>query len=378
MDLVNNTAFPAAVFRQLDRTARLDAVVAMRGTFDVVPGGTLAVSADQEAFQWEDAYEGDPDLVPLMRQGDLVPYKPGTDVTVLADACCPDPAGASAWLCGLRVLAATGAPLLDKQLRVTGPRWWRPRLRPHWRTLLGDREAMPTVLGWDLTAPETARAVALDWRLARGGPLPDEPGAVHLGNPIGVGIVGRAPPAPPFQPVPAPQVEAPDAPLGDWQADPAPAGLGPLSPWWAVRTQHAGSGELVWLDDRRPVLPPDFDERYWQGAPPDQVVTPWLRGTERYELLNLHPDHPRLTGALPGIMPGLMVQRPGQVVERLGLNLDGVHFDLRPDWERVVLTWRIRVPMPDCRAVRLTLTERARLAEGARGITAPVLDGVGA
>ena len=361
MELVNRTAFPASVFRQFDRKGGLDAVVAVRGTFDVVPGGRLAVSAEQEAFQWEDAYEGDPHAMPLMRQADLVPFKPGTDVTVLADAYCPNPAGAPSWPVGLRILNAPGAALLDKHLRVTGPRWWRPRLRPHWRTLVG-REAAPLLSGWDLTAPEPARSVALDWRLARGGPLPDDPpGSLHLGNPIGMGVVGRAVSAA-GQPHPAPQIEAPGAQLGDWQADPAPCGLGPLSPWWRPRQQHAGTYDQAWLDHRHPLLPDDFDERFWQCAPPDQIVTPWLRGTERFELTNLHPDHATLSGTLPGIMPGAAIDRAGQPAERAGLNLDGVHFDLRPDWERVILTWRLRVPMPGRSGVRITLAERARLA----------------
>ena len=91
------------------------------------------------------------------------------------------------------------------------------------------------------------------------------------------------------------------------------------------------------------------------------MITPWLRGTERYDLLHLHPDHARLVGTLPGIMPGLLLERPASLPARLPLNLDGVHFDLRPGWERAVLTWRVRLPMADAAGVRLTLTERARL-----------------
>ena len=165
--------------------------------------------------------------------------------------------------------------------------------------------------------------------------------------------------------MPAPQIEAADRPLGNWQDDPAPAGLGPLSPAWKARHLHAGTYDQAWLDDRHPLLPADFDDRFSQCAPADQVVTPWLRGTERFELVNLHADHARLTGTLPGIMPGLAIQRRGQPAERIGLNLDGVHFDVRPGWDRVVLTWRARVPMPEAGGVRLTLGERARLAESA-------------
>ena len=99
-----------------------------------------------------------------------------------------------------------------------------------------------------------------------------------------------------------------------------------------------------------------------QCAPPDQVVTPYLRGTERYALLNLHEADPNLAGHLPGIMLGVAVERPDAPPERFALALDGLHFDLRPGWERAVLTWLRRMPMPRFHGARLTLAERIRLA----------------
>ena len=104
MELVNRTAFPAAAFGQFDMAGALDAIVAVSGSFVIVPGGPLRVAAYQQPFQWIDDYDGDPQTMPLLRQGDLVPFKPGTDVTVLGDAHCPassfDP-GAAHWRCGL-------------------------------------------------------------------------------------------------------------------------------------------------------------------------------------------------------------------------------------------------------------------------------------
>ncbi len=85
MQLVNRTMFHAFAFRQFDREGALDGVVSVRGTFRVEPGLALATADDQEAFQWEDVYDGDPQQRPLLRQSDLVPFKPGTDVTVLGD-----------------------------------------------------------------------------------------------------------------------------------------------------------------------------------------------------------------------------------------------------------------------------------------------------
>ena len=92
------------------------------------------------------------------------------------------------------------------------------------------------------------------------------------------------------------------------------------------------------------------------------MVTPYLRGTEHDALLNLHEAEADLAGHLPGIMLGVAVERRDAPPERLALSLDGLHFDLRPGWERAVLTWRRRMPMPRFHGARLTLAERVRLA----------------
>ncbi len=362
MELVNRTGFAAVLFRQFDRNGRLDAVIAVRGTFDIVGGRALQVAAVQEGVQWEDRFDGDPQAAPLLRQADLVPFKPGTDVTVLGDAHCPDPAGLPAWPCGIQMTGPSGAVLLDKRLRITGPRWWRPRPRRNWRALWNKSE--PDVLvDWELSAPEPAHRLPLDWRLAWGGPIADEPGAVHAGNPIGIGIVGRS--TGPEAPVAAAQIELAGAPITDWQSSPVPAGLGPISGVCIDRARHAGTYDQAWLDHRDPLCPTDFDERYWQCAPPDQVITPWLRGTEHYTLSNMHATIPELTGSLPGIMLGVLAERPRMSPERFSLQLDGVHFDLRNDAGVVVLTWRTRLPMPEALGARITLAERARVAEAA-------------
>ena len=358
MELVNRTGFPAHVFRQFDRDGALDAIIAMRGTFGIVHRSALLAAAAQEPLHWTDTYAGDPAATPLTGQSDTTPTKPGTDITVLADSYCPDPASpARTWQCGIQITDASG-PRLEKLLTVTGPRTWQPRWRERWQAKLG-LDAPPVFEGWALSEPEPAQSVPLDWRFARGGALPDQPGAVHPANPIGRGIVGASA-GPPCS---APQIEADGQPITDWRSDHDPAGLGPVAPAWQSRLRHTGTADAAWLAHRHPLSPLDFDDRFWQCAPPDQVMIPWLRGTERFVLLNLHPTHPRLAGTLPGIMPGVLVERDGETVARLPMNLDGVHFDLRQDPARVTLTWRARLPMENPKSIRMILTERARLAE---------------
>lgn len=162
------------------------------------------------------------------------------------------------------------------------------------------------------------------------------------------------------QTYPVPTIDAVDAPLEYWDTLPAPAGFGPISPWWRPRQQHASTYDEAWLSERHPLLPRDFDERFWQCAPAGLVATPWLAGTEPFALDNLLPDHPHLTGSLSGIMPGVTVGQAGPDTKH-ALVLDGVHFDLRAGVDRVFLTWRTRFPLPDAAGAEIVLAERARL-----------------
>ena len=47
---------------------------------------------------------------------------------------------------------------------------------------------------------------------------------------------------------------------------------GPLGRGWPQRARYAGTYDQAWLDDHFPFLPPDFDDRYHQAAPPDQQM----------------------------------------------------------------------------------------------------------
>lgn len=352
MLLVNRSSFPAFAFRQFDREGDLDCVVSVRGTFRLGAGAALAVAERQEPFQWEDAYDGDPQHSTLLRQSDLVPHKPGTDVTLLGDALNPNADGGP-FVCRLRV-----GERIDASLRVMGSRHWRARTRRTWRGLL-QRDPQPILEGWELSEPEPAARVPLSWAAAVGGPLPDGTGEVHPDNPIGVGLVDRLH-GDHRETYPAPSIEAADTPVAHWDALPAPAGFGPLPPWWRPRQQHAGTYDEAWLSERHPLLPRDFDERFWQCAPPGLVATPWLAGTEPFALDNLLPGHPHLTGTLPGIMLGVTVKQAGSDTKH-ALVLDGVHFDLRGGVDRVFLTWRTRFPLPDGAGAEIILAERVRL-----------------
>ncbi|MDR6820074.1 hypothetical protein J2X76_005271 [Neorhizobium sp. 2083] len=338
MSVDNHTPFPALAFRQYNLAGDLLGVVVARGTFRLSNGGPLVLDDVQRPLVMSDTYDGDPHQTPQTACTDLAPFKPGTDVTFLGATFAPGGSPEQSWSCGLQV-----GPV-EKRLRVYGPRAWRARTRKTWKGLI-DRAQEDALDGWVLTDPEPVTHVPLDWRLAFGGRL-ETSGKKEVveKNPIGIGLVdeGLFRERPEW---PAPQIEDEKHPIRHVSERPDPAGLGLLSPFWEDRVARAGTYDDTWLKERHPLLPRDFDFRFWQAAHPNLVSETWLQSDEEFGLENLLPQFPRLEGALPGIRLEIEIDR-GAGLARGEMKLDGVHFDMRPGVGRVFLTWRCGFPWP--------------------------------
>ncbi len=358
MELINRLPFPAMAFRQFDKDGKLDCVVAVRGTFHHNQGQPLEIMREQEEFQWEDAYDGDPHKGIMLRQTDLTPEKPGTDVTFLGNAYAPGGQSATDWPVSLRV------GHLEKRLRVHGERFWKPIVRDAWAGFSAN-EPKRVIKDWRLSETTPVGLVPMTWSKAYGGEMPgtgdpdaDIPADVEAYNPLGCGIVNLDM-EPGSVPVPAPQITIDNDQQLDWRAAEQPQGFGPISPWWRSRQKYSGTYDEHWLNERHPLLPADFDPRFWQCAHPDLIATPHLLGDESYQLENLHANLPRAVGQLPGLTFGVhcMSEDTG---DWHVLKLDGVQFDWRSD-DRVLLTWRARFSLPEAADVKLTLT-RVRMS----------------
>jgi hypothetical protein len=322
---VNETPFAAIGFAQKHRDGTEMAVLAVRGQLRLAPDGSLAVTSPGELVL-ADEYAGDPHATPLLRVGDLIPFKPAADVTVLAEAYAPGDEPAATWPVRVRVDGHEHA------LRVSGPRLWRPR-----------------DTGFALDDAEAVRRAPVDYRFAAGGlVIGDSSGEVDPYNPIGAGILDRRCTAT-DRSYPAPTLDSEAEPVRDPFSRPEPRGLGPVPPWWRWRQRWAGTYDDAWLAERHPQLPADFDYRFYQTAPPGLILPGYLRGDERVELAGLTPGGGQLGFTLPGIQPWALFQLvSGREVPVL-LNLDGLHVDLRgdPPW-RVELTWRAWIAAPPC------------------------------
>lgn len=223
--MLNTTRFPAQCFRQFTPSGELLGVAVVAACFAIRRDGGLRQLLKQPPLVMSDIYEGEPLASPLLVQGDLVPYKPATDITFLGETFAPGGRPLPGWDCALDV------GTISKKLRISGPRDWVRQYgsRLSWRRQDRDR--------WRLSDPVHVPKVALDWRKAFGGTISDNsesPADVVSDNPLGCGLLSNTIPAG-IAKVPAPQIDTPDQSARVAFARPKPQGLAPIPPFWRPR-----------------------------------------------------------------------------------------------------------------------------------------------
>lgn len=341
MQIDNRSGFPHAWFEKTGPGGIVYDVLVLRGTFALSGEYRPLPRAEVQApIVYADEYAGHPEANPLQsvlrREGDLTLFKPASDVYVTGTARSEGNTPRPGWLAGIRV--GTRRTLLQ---------------------LHGPRRFVRQGQQWHLSSAEAVDRVPLDYRYAFGGcysvmaNLQGEVERVYEpANPAGCGwLPGEAD----LQGVsaeaqaqirqwlesvselPAPQIEAPDAPIGSPHDRLPPHGVAPLARWCQGRLQYAGTYDEHWQRERYPLLPEDFDERFYQAAPPALVQPGYLAGDEFISLLGMLPEgltHFRLPGvlALASLTTASGHCRQGPLV------LDTVAIDL--DARQVSLIWR--------------------------------------
>ena len=273
--------------------------------------------------------------------------KPGTDIVLVGHA----------QACRARhqeLLVTFRVGRVGKQVRVTGDRVWVETMGSIRATDPLPFDRMPLCYerafgGWDRSSPDPT-AHTLEPR-----------------NPVGTGF--RSPESPFEEGLRLPNLEDPVDTLSRPGQVVQPAGFGFTSPDWQPRLALAGTFDAAWQRERMPLLPKDFDRRFFNAASPGLVTTGHLRGDEPVLVENASPLG-RLSFRLPGERPPpCWVQLAyGRAVE-VPLSLDTVIVDT--DTGRVMLLYRGHLPLRngphDIRAIRLEKPSGSRPIPGTGG-----------
>lgn len=286
-------------------------VVAVKGSFIVGRDGIQTLDPVPREIRRVPIFRGAPEASSLVGECDLVHRKSMTDVLVEGDAVCP------------RGRLATK---LDVRLRVASI---DKTLRAH-----GERTCDPGVLGLRLGAPSAFARLPISYEFAFGGT-----GARtwEARNPVGRGfaearsdLAGRL----------APNVEDARFPFEDHDTG-RPVGFGPIARHWAPRVALAGTYDDSWEASRKPLLPENFDDRFYQCAPEDQRVGGFLKGGEGVEVSGMSEDGP-LSFRLPRV-PLVMTTSfyDGSSVEHRPV----IHtLTIHPEERRFELVWHSHLP----------------------------------
>jgi hypothetical protein len=334
LDLRNRTPFAAAIVPGLDKEGRDTLTVVVKGTFALGRREALAVADAQVPIAYADVFHGEPGLSSIRYEADACPAKTGTDVVLVGHARSVRP-----------------VPSLDVSLDVG-------RLHKVVR-IWGDRAWFRTVGGAAMSDPIPFSRMPLVYERAFGGgdlavadpaARPRDPR-----NPVGVGFTSAAEPER-VDGVRLPNLEDPEALIASPADRPAPAGFGFIGRDWLPRRTFAGTYDEAWQRERMPLLPADFDERYFSAAHPSLWSPRPLRGGEPVVVTGVS-ETGELRFQVPATTPAISAQIRREAVD-LPAALDTLLIE--PDAQRVVVTWRATAPCPRS----FLYVEHVRIAEG--------------
>lgn len=315
MLLANDTPFVLDRFAIFDKQGAEVLVVLLKGTFDLVAGELPVVAKVQDPVVPGPVYAGEPDQSGILIDGDYLPPRPGTGVTLTAHAVAQESSQ-----CQTTVAVRIGE--LTQSAVVYGNR--------HWDTILGLARISP---------PEPFERIPLTWENAFGGtdqtPAAQKHWEAQPDNYVGKGFFARKTRRP-VSGVPLPNIEHPDQQIRSPSNRPPPVGFCPVAPHWQPRVAFAGTYDEKWLEETAPLLPEDFDSRFHQTAPPGLAAASLFSGGEACVVLGMTPER-RLEFNLPSVTPHF---RLCWAKGALGLRprLDSVHLDT--DQRRLHLVWR--------------------------------------
>jgi hypothetical protein len=317
----NDTAFAHEWLVLADEEAVPQCVSLLQATYSISADGELLLLEDQPSPKLDGEWYGDPANSSVRLEPQTAFLKPTTDVILLGHAYAPQPASTEV-LVGIRVGA------LSKVVRVVGDR------------VLVRRGGVDRVVG-----PTPFERIALVYERAFGGwdRRADDPGSHRFDsrNPVGRGF--RTDVSASADELYLPNIEPIDEPFQRYGDSPQPAGFGFIAPHWQSRARFAGTYDDGWAKSRSPLLPLDFDRRFFNAASPGLVAPTHLRGDEAVVVVGASPSG-RVSFDLPAVPP------PEWIVELRGrrrlsrtLALDTVIVDM--DDLLLTLLWRGHVPV---------------------------------
>jgi len=299
-----------------DEDMRPVVVAVIKATFRFDLEGVVSFADEQVPVNLAGEPSCDAPIASSKYEPEVALSKLATDVALIGHAH-PPGSGATQVDVGIKV-----GPL-QKVARVFGDRFWT------W-----------TKTGVALSRTAPLAPVPLVWENAFGGRdetnSTPERALFEPRNPVGTGF-GK-PLNKDGDRLRLPNIEDPKHLITGYGTVVAPCGFGFTSPNWQPRAAFAGTYDERWNATRKPMLPVDFDRRFFTAAAPGLVAPGYLRGDEEVVVLNT-TSVSRLAFQLPAVpAPQCRVVLRGGRETILRTNLDTVI--VNTDEQLLMLLWR--------------------------------------
>lgn len=282
MEVVNRSRLEAEVITALDKGGREYLVIVAKATycFDGSPSPSLA--PEQKPVMPNDIFVAEAGTSAPIYESDFAPRKTRCDLLLDATAYTADGREVTELPIGVQIGSYA------KKLLVVGDRVWRKG-----------------AFGVEATKPRPFSAMRIHYGRAFGGSPKkkqrSKDGRVeedtYWSNPIGTGYAPSST-GDLVDGMPLPNTEdftdRVMSPSGSYQ----PLAFGPIGRHWDPRRRYAGTYDAAWRETTFPFLPDDFDEAFFQAAPPDQQID-FPRGGEPVALHHLVPGRAITTFKLP-------------------------------------------------------------------------------
>jgi hypothetical protein len=350
-EIDNQTPFAVTPLFISDEDGRPIVVPVIKATFDVSPHGDVTLGAEQVPVDFKGKLYGEPAASSPHFEPETAFVKLATDCVLLGHAVSVRPTTQ------MDVSVRIGP--VGKSARVTGNRWW-----------------LDGAVGLTMSAPEPFQLLPLVYERAFGGwdrtPEKTEHHEYETRNPVGVGFVGKR--GTPLVGAPLPNIEEASQMVTSPTSRARPVGFGFIGVEWQPRVAFAGTYDGAWTRQRAPLLPKDFDRRFFNAASEGLVAPGYLRGDEWVQAVGVTPEG-TWQFRLPGVVaPVVTIALPFTGDVTLQTNLDTLIVDA--DARRITLIWRaftaLRSGPHDVSALRITT------ATALRAVSMPLAASAGA
>lgn len=315
--MIHDTPFVGSLDAVLDKDGSEARVVLLKATYEISKTGSLEIADEQETICSVDEYLGEPGLSSVIYEGDGAYFKPVTDIVVTGKAYAPKGKNVKSFNASLSV------GKLSKTVAVIGDRHWH----------------YSSIFGVTMSNPKSFSEMLLCWERAFGGTdtfhKNPKKHTWEKRNPVGTGFrVTKS--AESLDGLALPNFEDPKSRIKSWKNKPIPQGFGFIGRSWMPRIQYAGTYDEAWQKHRMPILPLDFDYRFFNSASLGLVYPGYVQGGEVVKAVNLSKR-----GIEQFELPSLKVKFRGRA-KRKPFEVDGILDTVvfKFDENKVVLVWR--------------------------------------